>query len=137
MLSPVLSFLTITIPISDECINTCKNTIQKNSVEEEQFVNNTISAIKNLNILNLLDILLLEKAVNNFAKNVNDVWNKNTKLTNIMKHSKSWWDNNCSRNLEKYRSLKSLEDWKSFYKTVKNIKRTFFDLEIMEIANKK
>ena len=54
-----------------------------------------------------------------------------------MKYSKSWWDNNCSRDLEKYRSSKSLENWKSFYKTVKNTKRMFFNLKITEIANKK
>jgi len=78
----------------------------------------------------------LKKAVNDFTKNIDDAWNKNAKLTNITKYSKSWWDNNCSRNLEKYRSLKSLEDWKSFCKTVKNIKRTFFNLKTMEIANK-
>ena len=65
--------LTITISISDECINTCKSTIQKNSIEEEQFVNDTISTIKNLDIANLLDILSLEKAVNDFTKNVDDV----------------------------------------------------------------
>jgi len=129
--------LTVTIPIPDEFINTHKSTIQKNSIEEEQFVNDTISAIKNLDILNLLDILLLEKAVSDFVKNVDNAWNKNTKLTNIMKHSKSWWDYNCSRDLKKYRSSKSLEDWKSFHKTVKNTKRTFLDLKITEIANKK
>jgi len=54
----------------------------------------------------------LEKAVNDFAKNVDNIWNKNAKLTNIMKYSKSWWDNNWSKDLEKYRFLKSLEDWK-------------------------
>ena len=129
--------LTITISILDEFINTCKSTIQKNSIEEEQFVNDTISAIKNLDISNLSDILLLEKAINDSSKNVDNVWNKNAKLTNIMKHSKRWWDDNCSRDLKKYRSSKSLENWKSFHETVKNTKRTFFNLKIMEIANKK
>jgi len=129
--------LTITISILDEFINTCKSTIQKNNIEEKQFVNDTISAIKNLDVSNLLDILLLEKAVNDSSKNIDNAWNKNAKLTNITKHSKRWWDNNCSRDLEKYRSSKSLENWKFFCKTVKNTKRTFFDLKIMEIANKK
>jgi len=87
--------------------------------------------------LNLSDIHALENVVNDFAKNMDDAWNKNAKLTNITWHSKSWWDNHCSCELKKYRSSKSLEDWKSFCKTVKNSKRTFFDLKIMEIANKK
>ena len=129
--------LTVSIPISDKFINTCKSTIWKNSVKEEQFVKDTISVIKNLNISNLLDIRLLEYTVNDFVKKVNDAWNKNVKLTNITKYSKSWWDNNCSRDLEIYKSLKSLKNWKSFYKTVKNIKKLFFNLKITEIANKK
>jgi len=87
-----------------------KSTIQKNSIEEELFVKDIISAIKNLDVLNLLDIPSLEKAVNNFAKNVDNVWSKNMKLTNITKHSKSWWDDNCSRDLERYKSLKRLEN---------------------------
>ena len=129
--------LTVTIPISEEFINTCKNTIWKDSTKEAQFVKNTINVIKNLNVLNLLDIYMLENIVNNFTKNIDNIWNKNVKLTNITWHSKSWWDDNYSSELKKYRLLKSLEDWKSFCKTVKNTKRMFFDLKIMKIANKK
>jgi len=129
--------LTVIIPISEEFINTHKNTTQKDSTEEAQFVKDTINTIKNLNILNFSDIHALENVVNDFAKNMDNVWNKNVKLTNIMRHSKSWWDDNCSSKLKKYRLSKSLEDWKFFCKTVKNTKKTFFDLKIMEIANKK
>jgi len=136
-LSSDYALLTVIIPISDNIINTHKSTIQKNSVEEELFIKDIISAIKNLNISNLSDILLLEKAVNNFAKNMDNAWNKNAKLTSITKHSKSWWDNNCSKDLKKYRSSKRFENWKFFHKTVKNTKRMFFDLKITEIANKK
>ena len=80
---------------------------------------------------------MLENIVNELTNNVEEMWNRNTKCTNIMRHSKSWWDNNCNRDLKKYRVLKSLEDWKSFCKTVKSTKRMFFDLKINEIANKK
>jgi len=65
--------LTVTIPISEEIINICKSTIQKDSTEEAQFVKNTINAIKNWNILNLSDIHALENVINNFTKNVDDV----------------------------------------------------------------
>ena len=130
------ALLTVMIIILNKIINIRKSTIQKNSVEE-LFVKNIISAIKNLDVLNLLDIPSLEKAVNNFVKNVDNVWSKNMKLTNITKHSKSLWDDNCSRDLERYKSLKRLENWRSFHKTVKNTKRIFFNLKITEIANKK
>ena len=129
--------LTIIIPISDEVINLCKRAISKDSVEEELFIKVVINSIKNLNISNLLDISSLDNTINNLAKGIDNIWTKNSKLTNITKHSQSWWNDNYSRDLERYRSSKSLEDWKSFHKIIKNTKRSFFNLKITEIANKK
>ena len=76
--------LTVMIPISEEFINMHKSTIQKDSAKEAQFVKDTINTIKNLNVSNLSDIHVLKNVVNNFAKNMDDTWNKNMKLTNIM-----------------------------------------------------
>ena len=50
-----------------------KSIIWKNSVKEELFIKDVISTIKNLDVLNLLDIPLLEKAVNDFAKNIDNI----------------------------------------------------------------
>jgi len=86
---------------------------------------------------NLLDIPYLEKTVDDFANIIDKAWVKNSKIINITKHSKSWWDKKYSKDLEKYRNLKSLEDWKSFHSTVKNMKQSLFDLKIQKIANKK
>jgi len=77
------------IPISEEFINMHKKSIRKDSNEEEIFVKDIISAIKKLDISNLSKIPILEKAVNNFTKRVDNVWNKNMKFVNITKHSKS------------------------------------------------
>ena len=63
-------------------------------------------------------------------------WKKNSKIVTISKYLKSQWDTNCSRDLEKYRSTRSLVDWKQFKKIVKSIKYVFLDLLIQEISNK-
>ena len=54
-----------------------------------------------------------------------------------MKHSKSWWNDKCNKDLVNYRSSKSRKSWKTFWKMVRNMKRVFFNLKIQEIVNKK
>ena len=129
--------LTITIPIVEKHINTSKWSIAKDSEEEATFIKGLTSSFRNINTSFILDITSLEWTVNAFTKAVEITWEKNAKTINITKHSKSWWDDSCSRDLEKYRSLKSLENWKQFHYTVKNTKQHFFDLKIQEISNKR
>ena len=136
-LSSNYAFLTITILISEEIVNIRKSNIKKGSDKETQFLKDAANIINNLNVSNLMNIHMLENIVNELIIKVEEVWNWNVKLTNIMRYSKSWWDNNCSRELEKYRISKSLEDRKFFCRTVKSIKRIFFNLKINKIANKK
>ncbi len=48
----------------------------------------------------------LEHTIQSFANAMERIWAKNLKIVNITKHSKSWWDTDCSRDLKKYKSLK-------------------------------
>jgi len=114
-----------------------KELLQKNSNEEELFIKEVITSFTKLDISNISDIPELERVVNDFANIVDNAWTKNSKIINITKHVKSWWNNNCNKDLAKYRSSKNIKDWKAFQKTVKNMKRYFFNLKIQEIANKK
>jgi len=102
--------LTVTIPIVEEHIQTKKCTIVKDSEEEKTFINEVIKAIKYIDTSNLSDVISLKSAVYIFAHYLDIIWEKNSKIVNITKHLKSWWDMNCSRNLEKYRSSKCIED---------------------------
>jgi len=79
----------------------------------------------------------LESIVNQLGIIIDQAWKKNTKKSRISKHSKQWWTDDCSRSLNNYRASRSLENWKNFKKVVKNIKRSFFDAKIQEIANKR
>ena len=95
--------LTISIPLKDLHIHNRKQTITKSSVEEKAFIKDLIN-----NIFFLTNVESLENAVDSFATAIEKAWEKNSKIVNISKHSKSWWDMNCSRDLENYRSTRSL-----------------------------
>ena len=129
--------LLIIISIAKENIDLHKWTITKNSNEKELFIKEVIVLFIKLDMSNILDIPKLEGVVNDFANIVDNAWMMNSKIINITKHTKSWWNNNCNKDLAKYKSLKNIENWKTFWKTVKNTKWSFFNLKIQEIANKK
>jgi len=94
----------------EECINISKRSIVKDSEEEATFIKNLTSLFRSINTSFILDITSLDQTINEFAKAVEIAWEKNVKTINITKHFKSWWDDSYSRDLEKYRSSKSLED---------------------------
>ena len=128
--------LTVTIVIEEQLSNNRKHSIVKGSKEEMLFIKDLIKNISSINIFNLSNIKSLENVIDLLAYIVKRAWDKNSKIVNISKHLKSWWDMSCSRDLEKYRSSRSLADWKQFKKTVKNTKHLFFDQKIQEIVNK-
>ena len=109
----------------------------KNSKKEASFIKDVSSIIKNLDASDMSDIDKLENIVNIFASNTEHAWRKNSKLVNVTRYSKSWWNKDCNWSLRNYRTSKTFEDWKIFKKTVKSSKRSFFDLKIQEITNKK
>ena len=122
--------LTVSIPIAEANINSFKLSIMKNSEEKASFIKDVSSIIKNLNISDMSDINKLENIVNILVSNTEHVWRKNSKLVNVTRHSKSWWNKDCNQSLRNYRISRMLEDWKIFKKTVKFSKQSFFDLKI-------
>jgi len=84
------TLLTITIPIIEKYIQTKKYTIVKNSKEEKIFINKVIKAIKDINTSDLTNVVSLKNIVYSFAYSLERIWEKNTKIINITKYSKSW-----------------------------------------------
>ena len=123
-------------PIFEEVIHTSKFSIPPKSDQETAFIEEIISNFKNLDISDIGDIEKLERIVNQFGAIINQAWTKNAKKLRFSKHSKQWWTDKCSHSLNNYRMTRSLDNWKNFKKVVKNIKRTFFDMKIQEVANK-
>ena len=128
--------LTINISIFEKHIRTRKWMLAKNSKEEEHFLNESSEAIKEINIENIQSKEVLELVIQLFASYTNRTWYKHSKIVNITKHSKKWWNKNYQRDLEIYRQFKCIKNWKHFNSTVKTTKHNFFDLKIQEIANK-
>jgi len=104
------AFLTVTIPIEEQLSNNQKCSITKDSEKEMSFIKNLIKNISSINTSNLSDIKSLENVIDLLTYIIERAWNKNFKIVNISKHSKSWWNMSCSRDLEKYRLSKSLAD---------------------------
>ena len=128
--------LSVTIPIVNETISTSKLSIQPNSKQESAFIEEVISAFKNLNALNISNKEGLKNMVNNLNSLVNQAWNKFVKQLRITRHSKQWWNNECNQAINEYRASRSLESWKKFRRVIKDTKRKFFDSKIREVASK-
>ena len=128
--------LSVDIPIVKEIIQTSKLILAPKSDQESNFIKDIILNFKSLDTTNIEDIGQLEWVVNQLGMIIDQAWGKNAKKLKISKHSKQWWSDECKWSLNNYRSSRSLENWKKFKKTVKNVKRSFFDDKIQEIANK-
>jgi len=102
--------LIVNILIFEEHIQTRKWTIVKNSEEDKNFITEAIKSIKRINTDHIKSKKNLEQIVQDFACNMEKIWFKHSKIVNITRHSKSWWNKECQRGLEKYRSSRCLED---------------------------
>jgi len=112
-----------------------KQTITKNSKEEKEFIKKLEEKISTTNTSNIPDSNSLESITQKLATAIEDLWNKHSKYINITKCSKEWWNEDCKRNLVTYRQSGERYDWKSYRKSVKIAKQSFFDERIQKIAS--
>ena len=82
--------LTVTIPIDEQHINNCRHSIVKGSKEEKLFIKDLIKDVSFINTSNLSDTKSLENVIDLFASAMERAWDKNSKIVNILRHSKSW-----------------------------------------------
>jgi len=129
--------LTVMIPIIEEYFQTKKYSTVKDSDKEHIFIKKLTESLRNINMSDIGNIAHLDSIINKFTSSLESICAKNSKVANIMVHSTSWWNFDCSKDLNIYKTFKRLEDWKQFKRTVKNTKRSFFDHKIQEISNRK
>ena len=129
--------LSIEIPIIKEVVQSSKFMILPKSNQEKAFIDEVIANFKSLNTANIDNTGKLNYVVNWLGSIINQAWKNNAKKSRISRHSKQWWSDKCSRALEIYRNIRSLENWKNFKRIVKNVKRSYFDKKIQEVANKR
>jgi len=89
-LSSNYASLTIIISTTEEHVISSKHIIIKDSEEELTFIKDLTNSIRNIDTSNISDIASLNRAVNKFASTVEVTWEKNLKVINITRHSKSW-----------------------------------------------
>ena len=127
----------IEISIIEEVIQSLKFTILPKSDQEKAFINEVISNFKTLSTNNIDDSDKLDNVVHWLGLIINQAWKNNAKKSRLSKHSKQWWSDKCGRALQNYRTSRSLENWKNFKRVVKNVKKSYFNEKIQEIANKR
>ena len=129
--------LSVEISIIEEIFPSSKFTIPPNSDHEKAFIDKVILNFKTLNTNDMDEVDKLDHVVQRIGHIIDRAWKCNAKKSRISKHSKQWWSDECSQALNNYRRSRSLENWKTFKKVVKNVKRSYFDDKIQEIANKR
>ena len=126
----------VNISIIEEVIQEKRCTIIRNSKNKINFISELINTIENINISSIPDKKSLETIVQDYVRISESIWYKFSWCVNNNKCSKVWWNKKCWDKLTRYRSFKTLEDWKVFKEVIKKTKHLFFNNKIQEITLK-
>jgi len=126
--------ITVEVGIHGTNIDINRWSIKKDSEEEKNFISSIITDVKNLDMLNIRTKDGLENSVQQLKTTFDHAWINNLKLKRITKHSKEWWNMECSDSLNRYQTSGNIQHWKEFKTNVYLAKRIFFDEKIQEIA---
>ena len=126
--------LIIEVGIKEENVNITFKAIKKDSKEEEAFIRDLVKGVRNIDTSKLKNQLDIQRYAVNLEKIFKDAWSIHSTTKRITKHSKEWWNEQCTDCINKYHETGDINSWKSFKSAVRSAKRSFFDQKIQEIA---
>ncbi|RXW14340.1 hypothetical protein EST38_g11511, partial [Candolleomyces aberdarensis] len=109
-------------------------TLKPFSDEEKEFVADIVLDMGDLLNYHPTSVNEVEFMTSAIADAFSTAWLKHSSEYTVGPNSKEYWNNECTRTLEEYRRVMSVENHKAFRSAVKAAKRTFFDERIEEIA---
>jgi len=126
--------LIIEIGIKEENVDITFKAIKKDSEEEEVFIRNIVKGIRNIDTSELKNQLDIQRCTIALKTIFKDAWSTHSTTKRITKHSKEWWNKQCTICINKYHETGDINSWKAFKSAVQNAKRSFFDQKIQEIV---
>jgi hypothetical protein len=109
--------------------------LPKDSDEEATFLHDVCKGFRDLKDLPSSSLAELDTLTSSLHACIVSAFEDNAKLSNIMCHSKLWWNIECSESLALYWAHRMKENWFVFRNTTRCVKRVFFDEKIKEIAS--
>ena len=119
--------LIIDVGIKEENIDFTFQAIKKDSEEEEAFIKDIIKGVRSINTLDLKNQENIQRCVTTISTTFKAAWSTHSMTKRITKHSKEWWNEQCTECINKYHETGNINSWKAFKSAVLNAKRTFFD----------
>jgi len=123
--------LVIYVDINNENIDSTIQSIKKDSEEESNFINEIRLNVK---LLDTQVITNRHTTTDQLSLIYEKAWNKHFKPRHITRHSKEWWNQECTDNLNFYRLQDDIAAWKTFKSNIREAKQKFFDEKILKIA---
>ena len=127
--------LIIEVGINETNIDNSFWSISKDSDEEKDFIKAITDGTLALDTSNITSKENLEEVAQRLAGIFNEAWHSQAKKKRITKHSKEWWNHECTESLNKYRNTGDIEHWREFKSSTRSAKKEFFNNKIYEIAS--
>jgi len=108
---------------------------QMKFVTEENFIMSLINSLFNINSSNIATKEDLESVVQQMANTFKSSWNNHAKLKHITKHSKEWWNQDCTTGLNRYWASGDLQHWKEFKAIMQSTKKIFSMTRYMKLCS--